>query len=84
MIKENPPKRAKRAKKRKATVKKEKKWQSGRCARYLVGWDSFGQPFNYLMPDGEDSFKTLPGAIISLIVVFVVVVYAGLKLFAVT
>ena len=52
----------------------------GRCKQFLVDRDVFGQPFSFLMPDGEDSFKTMPGAIISLFVTFFALVYGGFKL----
>ena len=47
----------------------------------MLGWDFFGQPFMFLMPDGDSEFKTILGAFCSVIVIILVLVYAYSKFF---
>ena len=55
---------------------KKKLSQWAKCKNRLIGIDFFGQPFMFLMPDGDSEFKTILGAFCSVIVIILVMIYA--------
>ena len=55
---------------------KKKLSQWAKCKNRLIGLDFFGQPFMFLMPDGDSEFKTILGAFCSVIVIILVLIYA--------
>lgn len=50
------------------------------CAELLIKIDIFGQPFQFGMPDKKKIFKTVPGAICTILLFFVIAIYAGYKI----
>ena len=45
---------------------------------YVKSYDEYGQPIS-LHYEGEDSFKTCPGGIISMIILAIIYIYALVK-----
>ena len=69
--------------KKKSKLREELREQRrGRCAKHkdeylerFKWWDSYGEPIS-LTYKGEESYKTIPGAIISYIVTIILILYA--------
>ena len=49
------------------------------CTQKLIKLDSFGQPFTFLLPDGGRQFRTVPGAICTIAMTVVILVFASYK-----
>ncbi len=49
------------------------------CARRFAALDRFAEPFEWSLPDGEAQFRSVPGAITSILILLLVAIYAGFK-----
>ena len=53
------------------------------CDRYQKAWirfDLYAQPFRLLLPDKKDTYRTFTGALMSILSLVLVSVYAGFKI----
>ena len=51
-----------------------------RCQKATLKFDLYKQPFRLLLPDEKDEYRTFAGALLTIVTVITVVVYASLKL----
>ena len=49
------------------------------CSKNFVKLDAFGAPFQFTLPDQSKIFKTVPGAICTIAMVLVIMVFASYK-----
>ena len=53
--------------------------QRDTCSQNFTKLDSFGQPFQFVFPDKNKEFKTVPGAICTIAMMLVLLVFATYK-----
>ena len=51
-----------------------------KCQKGTLKLDLYKQPFRLLLPDEKDEYRTFAGALLTVITVIIVLVYAGFKL----